>query len=51
MEELGVRKQGASKAATWVGAKIGIFAIADGKTQKSGYTQFSYFNVMRVDKY
>lgn len=38
------------KAATWVGAKIGIFAIADGKTQKSGYADFSYFNVTRIDK-
>jgi len=38
------------KSATWVGAKIGIFAIADGKTQKSGYAEFSYFNVTRIYK-
>ena len=38
------------KAGTWVGAKVGIFAIADGKTEKSGYVDFSYFNVTRIDK-
>lgn len=38
------------KKGTWVGAKIGIFAITDGMEQKSGYADFSYFKVGKTDK-
>ncbi|MDR3594524.1 glycoside hydrolase 43 family protein [Clostridium sp.] len=35
------------KKGTWVGARIGIFAITDGEVKKRGYADFSYFKVTK----
>jgi beta-xylosidase len=43
-------KEFSPKKGTWVGAKIGVFAIADGLEQKNGYADFSYFKVGNTDK-
>jgi beta-xylosidase len=43
-------KEFSPKKGTWVGAKIGIFAIAYGMEKKNGYADFSYFKVGKTDK-
>jgi hypothetical protein len=43
-------KEFSPKKGTWVGAKIGIFAIADEMEEKNGYADFSYFKVGKTDK-
>ena len=38
------------KKGTWVGAKIGVFSISDGLNERSGYADFEYFKVSKLEK-
>jgi len=45
-----LKRKFSPKGAHWVGAKVGIFAIADGNNEKEGYADFSYFKVTAINK-